>query len=94
MKDFRCCEAMKVHEHNTSIKCDNSQCTGKLVDSIINFDENLDKSIWDISLSNCCKTDFNLCTGSSLRVAPAVYLPEETATHGVLLSFAIYRRPL
>lgn len=41
MRDFRTREAHHVFSHETSRKCDNPKCRGQLLDSIVNFGENL-----------------------------------------------------
>ena len=41
LRDFRTRNNKNVHDHNTGRICDNSKCKGALLDSIINFGENL-----------------------------------------------------
>ena len=41
MRDFRTRTSQKTKEHLTGRKCDNAACGGPLMDSIINFGENL-----------------------------------------------------
>lgn len=41
MRDFRTRTARAVHDHLTGRRCDDPQCSGPLVDSIINFHEDL-----------------------------------------------------
>lgn len=82
MRDFRTREAQTSKDHKTSRKCDNPDCRGDLHDSIVNFGENLNSDILDISFGNCAAADLCLCIGSSIRVAPASSMPVETARNG------------
>ena len=41
MRDFRTRVAHHVFSHETSRNCDNPKCRGQLLDSIVNFGENL-----------------------------------------------------
>lgn len=82
MRDFRCREAQKVHDHKTSRKCDDPDCRGQLIDTIINFGENLDENILNSGFGNCRSADLCLAMGSSLRVTPAADMPASTAEGG------------
>ena len=82
MRDFRTREAQKTFDHKTSRKCDDPNCRGELHDSIVNFGENLDETILDLSFGNCRAADLCLCMGSSLRVQPACSMPVETSING------------
>jgi len=48
MRDFRVRNAQKVHEHKTGRSCDNPDCRGPLIDTIINFGENLNDNILEL----------------------------------------------
>ena len=48
MRDFRVRNAQKVHDHETGRTCDNPDCEGKLIDTIINFGENLNDNILEL----------------------------------------------
>ena len=82
MRDFRVRNAQKVHSHETGRKCDNPECRGDLVDTIINFGENLNDQILTTSFHNGEIADVCLAMGSSLRVTPAANIPESTGTNG------------
>ena len=82
MRDHRVRTAQKVHEHRTGRKCDNNACAGHLKDTIINFGENLNPNILDLSFQNTGCSDLCLAMGSSLRVTPAADMPLETARRG------------
>ena len=52
MRDFRTRNAKHVHDHKTGRKCDNPECKGDLMDSIINFKENLKQENLDSGFYN------------------------------------------
>lgn len=82
MRDFRTRNAQKVKEHKTGRKCDNTSCNGDLMDTIINFGENLNEKIMDDGWNHGNSSDLMLCLGSSLRVTPACNMAEATADNG------------
>jgi NAD-dependent SIR2 family protein deacetylase len=82
LRDFRVREAQNVHDHKTSRFCDNPKCKGQLIDSIINFGDNLPKRELEEGFAHGKKADVCLAMGSSLRVTPAANMPEETADNG------------
>jgi NAD-dependent SIR2 family protein deacetylase len=41
LRDYRVRNAQKVHNHKTGRLCDDHTCRGELIDTIINFNENL-----------------------------------------------------
>ena len=41
LRDYRVRCARNVHDHATGRRCDNAECGGALVDTIVNFGENL-----------------------------------------------------
>lgn len=43
MRDYRVRKALEVHDHLTGRFCDNPKCNGELLDTIVNFGENLPK---------------------------------------------------
>lgn len=45
MRDFRVRTAKKAHDHKTGRKCDNLDCKGPLIDTIINFGEGLNEEV-------------------------------------------------
>eukprot|EP00330_Aristerostoma_sp_ATCC50986_P007006 CAMPEP_0114581122 /NCGR_PEP_ID=MMETSP0125-20121206/5261_1 /TAXON_ID=485358 ORGANISM="Aristerostoma sp., Strain ATCC 50986" /NCGR_SAMPLE_ID=MMETSP0125 /ASSEMBLY_ACC=CAM_ASM_000245 /LENGTH=395 /DNA_ID=CAMNT_0001773075 /DNA_START=86 /DNA_END=1276 /DNA_ORIENTATION=+ len=93
LRDFRTRTAQKVHDHQTSRKCEN--CGGKLYDSIINFGENLPEYELTEGFRQSEKSDLMLCLGSSLRVTPAADMPLETARNkGQLVIVNLQSTPL
>ena len=61
---------------------DNSNCNGKLYDSIINFGENLKEEILNTGWEKGKNADLMLSLGSSLRVTPACDIPVEMIDNG------------
>ncbi|CAG9327388.1 unnamed protein product [Blepharisma stoltei] len=94
MRDFRVRTAQKVHDHLTGRRCDNPQCNGQLKDTIINFGENLDADVIDRGFRNGAEADLCLAMGSSLRVTPAVNIPEDVSNHGRLVIVNLQKTPL
>ena len=82
MRDFRVREAQKNFDHKTSRICDNNQCKGSLHDSIINFGEALNPKIIQGAWDSGIQSDFMLCLGSSMRVAPANQIPINMTWNG------------
>lgn len=82
LRDFRTRTAQTVHDHKTTRKCDDNACKGQLLDSIINFGENLPERELDDGFKHSEKSDLQLILGSSLRVTPAADMPAETAKKG------------
>ena len=75
LRDFDVRTARKVHDHQTGRFCDNPKCHGPLVDSIINFGENLPTFELEESYRQAEKSDLIIVLGSSLRVNPAADIP-------------------
>jgi NAD-dependent SIR2 family protein deacetylase len=65
-----------VHDHKTGNICDDPLCKGELIDTIINFNENLQEKDLDLGFGHSSVADLCLCMGSSLRVTPAASMPE------------------
>lgn len=82
MRDFRVRTAQKVHDHETGRICEDETCKGKLIDSIINFGENLDDTILENGFNNSERSDLCLAMGSSLTVTPAASMPKTTSKRG------------
>lgn len=80
LRDFRVRSAQKVHDHETSRKCES--CGKPLYDSIINFGESLPEKELDDGFKESAKADLCLVLGSSLRVTPAADMPKETVKKG------------
>lgn len=82
MRDFRTRTARQVHNHLTGRHCDNPQCAGPLIDSIINFNEDLPEEELDKAFNNSKVADLCLVLGSSLRVYPAADIPGDMIKRG------------
>jgi mono-ADP-ribosyltransferase sirtuin 6 len=65
--------AHSVHDHRTARNC--VLCNGPLVDTIINFGENLPSNEIEAGYQNAEKADLCLVLGSSLTVRPACDMP-------------------
>ena len=75
MRDFRTRTSRAVHDHLTGRHCDNLKCGGPLVDSIINFNEDLPEDELQKGFENAELADLCIVLGSSLRVYPAADIP-------------------
>jgi len=82
MRDFRARTAKKVHDHLPGRSCDNPNCRGPLVDSIINFNENLPEDELENGFRHAKLADLCIVLGSSLRVYPAADIPGEMIERG------------
>ena len=82
MRDFRTRTAKKVHDHLTGRSCDNPKCRGPLVDSIINFNEDLPEDELENGFRHAKLADLCIVLGSSLRVYPAADIPGEMIERG------------
>lgn len=82
LRDFSCRNAQMVHDHLTGRKCSNLQCGGELMDTIINFEENLPEIPMERGFEHSHKADLHLVLGSSLRVSPACDMPAQTVRAG------------
>jgi NAD-dependent SIR2 family protein deacetylase len=94
LRDFGVRNNPHVHMHETGNLCDDPECRGPLIDTIINFGENLDSDV----LENCFKASENadlcLAMGSSLRVNPAAMFPKTVSEHGKLVIVNLQKTPL
>lgn len=82
MRDFRTRTAKKVHDHLTGRSCDNPKCRGPLVDSIINFNEDLPEDELENGFRHAELADLCIVLGSSLRVYPAADIPGDMIKRG------------
>eukprot|EP01036_Dinobryon_divergens_P034189 gene34189-44171_t len=72
--------------HYTGRRCDSKQCNGKLLDTIVNFGDDLHSTVvggLDRAQAHCEKADLCFCLGSSLTVTPANSLP--TMAKGIVI---------
>ncbi|OOQ89082.1 silent information regulator family protein [Penicillium brasilianum] len=75
IRDFRAVSTYEngIHDHRTGRKC--ARCGGTLIDSIINFGEDLPKRDLDLAYQHAELADLCLVLGSSLTVTPACKIP-------------------
>ncbi|KAH8890143.1 NAD-dependent deacetylase sirtuin-7 [Thozetella sp. PMI_491] len=76
IRDFRAVSKYEksIRDHRTGRKC--ALCGGALLDSIINFGENLWEKDLTLARQHSRKADLCLALGSSLTVTPANEMPE------------------
>lgn len=79
--DFRAVSTYEngIHDHRTGRKC--ARCGGTLIDSIINFGENLPKRDLDLAYQHAELADLCLVLGSFLTVNPASKIPTIVGEH-------------
>eukprot|EP01122_Echinamoeba_exundans_P000782 TRINITY_DN10717_c0_g1_i1.p1 TRINITY_DN10717_c0_g1~~TRINITY_DN10717_c0_g1_i1.p1 ORF type:complete len:449 (+),score=79.02 TRINITY_DN10717_c0_g1_i1:32-1378(+) len=65
-------------DHYSGRKCEQPGCAGKLLDSIIDFGEDLPEEDLKRAEENASQSDLALVLGSSLLVTPASTLPQKT----------------
>ena len=82
MRDFRTRCAQQSKKHETGRFCDDKSCNGPLMDTIINFGENLREQDLQTGFAQGACADLMVCAGSSMRVHPAAAMVEETVGHG------------
>ena len=95
LRDFRTRTACKVHDHFTGRFCDDTNCQGRLKDSIINFGEDLPEEDLSRAYFHAEKADLCIAMGSSLRVSPANEIPRNVARNkGRLVICNLQKTPL
>ena len=94
MRDYGVRNNPHVHMHETGNFCDNPICNGPLVDTIINFGENLDQAVLQKCSEESGKADLCLAMGSSLRVNPAALFAKWVGEHGRLVIINLQKTPL
>lgn len=60
--------------HRTGRQCEQKGCRGYLMDTIINFRDNLEEEILHRAEVEACQSDLILCLGTTLTVTPAADL--------------------
>ncbi|KAI0202923.1 NAD-dependent deacetylase sirtuin-7 [Astrocystis sublimbata] len=76
LRDFRAVSTYEtsIHDHRTGRRC--ALCNGALLDTIINFGENLPEEPLRLAREHADKADLCLVLGSSLTVSPSNEIPE------------------
>ena len=64
------CDKCKL-THRTGRRCEMKGCNGYLIDSIINFGDNLEDEILDRAIEEAKKSDLCLSLGTTMQVTPA-----------------------
>jgi NAD-dependent SIR2 family protein deacetylase len=82
MRDYGTRTARHVFSHETGRQCDNPECRGVLLDSIVNFGENLPEHEVTKAFNGADKADVCIVLGSSLRVSPACDIPRMVKKRG------------
>ena len=93
MRDFGVRNNPDVYSHETGRYCDDLSCKGELIDTIINFGENLNGRILNRAFRHARKADLCLVMGTSLRVTPAALVAAETAESGKLVIVNLQKTP-
>jgi len=75
LRTYDCTSHGTRKDHLTGRKCEEVGCDGNLIDSIVNFGENLPESELNPAIDHSKKSDLALVLGTSMRVAPACHLP-------------------
>jgi len=73
LRAYDCTARGQTPDLSTGSNCE--KCKGRLLDSIINFGENLPESEFSTALEHSKKADLSLVLGTSMRVKPACNLP-------------------
>ncbi|CAG9329276.1 unnamed protein product [Blepharisma stoltei] len=94
MRDYGVRSNPFVNQHETGQKCDDPYCGGDLLDTIINFGENLNQNILEKAFQMASISDLCLAMGSSLRVTPAANIPELVGKQGRLVIVNLQKTPL
>lgn len=75
-RDFKCDRMEKRFDHFTGRFC---RCKGRLLNSTIDFGQNLEPGPIEMATEQSAKADLHLALGSSLTVTPACDMPKMTA---------------
>ncbi|KAF2497084.1 NAD-dependent deacetylase sirtuin-7 [Lophium mytilinum] len=82
LRDFRAVASYEKndHDHRTGRRCALPNCNGPLLDSIVNFGEDLPAKHLSSAFAHAKKADLCLVLGSSLTVTPANEIPAVVGT--------------
>mmetsp|Transcript_3112 Transcript_3112/g.4383 ORF Transcript_3112/g.4383 Transcript_3112/m.4383 type:complete len:298 (-) Transcript_3112:138-1031(-) len=72
---FRNFDIGGVGMKETGRKCDAKGCDGKLLDTVLDWEDELPEEDWNVSQVECAKSDLVISLGTSLRIEPAGSLP-------------------
>jgi len=94
LRAFDCTSEGCRRDHLTGRKCEQTNCPGHLVDSIIHFGENLPASEINPAIEQSEKADLALVLGTSMKVSPACNLPKMCfKNHGKLVICNLQKTP-
>eukprot|EP00494_Astrolonche_serrata_P000710 UN00715 len=98
-KFFRDCHTSRVkrgRDHFTGRFCTRENCDGRLLNSTIDFGQNLPEQPLEFAEQHSNKADLHVVFGSSLTVNPACSLPETTGrkNNGTLVIVNLQKTPL
>ena len=82
LRDFETREAFGVFSHETTRRCDDPNCRNVLLDSIVNFGEQLPEREIRAAYEHAGKADVCVVLGSSLTVSPAADIPATVGSRG------------
>ncbi|KAI6646485.1 hypothetical protein LOD99_12606 [Oopsacas minuta] len=95
LRDFETREAFGVFNHETTRRCDDPACGNILLDSIINFGEQLPENEIKSAFDHGGKADVCVVLGSSLTVQPAATIPATVGSNrGKLVICNLQKTPL
>lgn len=89
LRDYHCTRLKKGRDHYTGRHCvakstkdPTKLCNGRLLNSTIDFGQNLPERPLELAYENSQSADIHLVLGSSLRVSPACDMPKITKKKG------------
>ena len=102
LRDYQCYRIRRSRDHYTGRHCvnkkenSNERCNGRLLESTVDFGQNLPEIPLEKAYQNSKKADLHIALGSSLTVSPACTMPKTTAKngHGNLVICNLQRTPL
>jgi len=81
-RDLKCRRLKKGRDHWTGRFCVRENCDGRLLNSTIDFGQELHQKPLKDAEYHSEKADLHICLGSSLTVEPANECPQDTVYHG------------
>lgn len=99
LRDYSCYRITNSSDHYTGRHCvntiNNKTCNGRLLESTIDFGQNLPEIPLEKAFQASKKADLHIALGSSLTVSPACTMPKTTAkTNGKLVICNLQKTPL
>jgi len=81
-RDLKCMRIKRGRDHFTGRYCNRKNCDGRLLNSTIDFGQNLHEMAIELADSHSEQADLHIALGSSLTVSPACDCPATTAEKG------------